>query len=51
VLLRLFVTFHGDRVVLLFQGYDKGKDPSGRRQTKEIKTARKHLRAWAAQVK
>jgi hypothetical protein len=51
VLLRLFVTFYGDRVVLLFQGYDKGKDPSERRQTKEIKTARKHLRAWTAQRK
>lgn len=46
VLLRLFVTFHGDRAVLLFQGYDKGKDPSKRRQEREIRTARKHLRAW-----
>jgi len=45
------VTFYGDRVVLLFQGYDKGKDPSERRQTKEIRTARKHLRAWTAQRK
>ncbi len=51
VLLRLFVTFHGNRVVLLFQGYDKGKDPSDRRQAKEIKTARRHLRAWDAQRK
>jgi len=49
VLLRLFVTFHGDHVVLLFQGYDKGKDPSDRRQAKEIKTARKHMKAWADQ--
>jgi hypothetical protein len=51
VLLRLFVTFHGDHVVLLFQGYDKGRDPSDRRQAKEIQTARKHLKAWAAQGK
>ena len=51
VLLRLFVTFHGDHVVLLFQGYDKGKDPSARRQEKEIKTARKHLRSWSTQRK
>jgi hypothetical protein len=51
VLLRLFVTFHGDRAVLLFQGYDKGKDPSERRQAKEIKTARKHLRSWKSQRK
>lgn len=46
VLLRLFVTFHGNRIVLLFQGYDKGKDPSERRQQQEIKKARKYLRAW-----
>jgi hypothetical protein len=51
VLLRLFVTFHGDHVVLLFQGYDKGKDPSDRRQAKEIKIARRHLKAWTAQRK
>lgn len=46
VLLRLFVTFHGSRVVLLFHGYDKGKDPSDRRQKREIARARKTLRAW-----
>jgi hypothetical protein len=38
-------------VVLLFQGYDKGKDPSDRRQAKEIKIARRHLKAWTAQRK
>ena len=41
VLLRIFCTFYGDRVVLLFQGYDKRKDPSKRRQEREIRTARK----------
>lgn len=46
VLLRIFCTFHGDRIVLLFQGYDKGKDPSEKRQQKEIKKARKNLREW-----
>lgn len=46
VLLRIFCTFHGRRVVLLFQGYNKGKDPSDRRQQKEIEKARKHLKAW-----
>jgi hypothetical protein len=51
VLLRLFVAFQGDRVVVLFQGYNKGKDPSARRQAKEIETARKHLRAWKSQQK
>lgn len=46
VLLRVFFTVHGARVVLLFQTYDKGGDPSERRQQKEIAEARKHLRAW-----
>lgn len=46
ILLRIFCTFHGKRIVLLFQGYDKGKDPSKRRQQSEIKVARKHLKAW-----
>lgn len=46
VLLRIFCAFHGDRIILLFQGYDKGKDPSEKRQEREIKKARKYLRAW-----
>jgi len=32
VLLRVFVHFHGDKVVLLLGGYDKGKDTKPRRQ-------------------
>lgn len=46
VLLRVFFTVHGNRVVLLFQAYDKGGDPSEKRQRKEIAEARRHLRAW-----
>ncbi|WP_448073240.1 hypothetical protein [Georgenia yuyongxinii] len=46
VLIRLFVTFHGERVVLLFQAYDKGRDPSTKRQEREVKAARKYLKAW-----
>ena len=46
VSLRVFCTFHGDRIVLLFHGYNKGKDPSKRRQHKEIAKARKALTAW-----
>lgn len=46
VLLRVFCTFHGKKIVLLFSGYDKGKDPSAKRQTREIKTARKMLKIW-----
>lgn len=50
VLLRIFCTFHGDRIVLLFQGYDKGQDSSEKRQELEIKQARKHLRAWKDEI-
>jgi putative component of toxin-antitoxin plasmid stabilization module len=49
VLLRVFVHFHGDRVVLLLAGYDKGDDPSARRQAREIARARKLLTAWRAE--
>ncbi|WP_282948320.1 hypothetical protein [Cellulomonas endometrii] len=48
VLLRIFATFHGDRVVLLLHAYDKGRDPSERRQRREIAAARRHLAAWRA---
>ena len=46
VLLRVFCTFHGAKIVLLFHGYNKKKDPSERRQNKEIARARKALKAW-----
>lgn len=46
VLLRVFVTFHGSRVVLLLHGLNKGKDDSAKRQNKEIARARKILRKW-----
>jgi len=49
VLLRIFCTFHGSKVVLLFQGYDKGADASEKRQQREIRSARRHLKAWRAQ--
>jgi len=49
VLLRLYCTFHGDRIVLFVSGYDKGKDPSSKREQREINTARKHIRAWKAE--
>lgn len=44
VLLRVFFAVYGKRIVLLLAGYDKGADPSVRRQGKEIKRARKLLR-------
>lgn len=46
ILLRVFVHFHGSRVVLLLSGYDKGKDPSERKQQREIAQARKYLADW-----
>jgi putative component of toxin-antitoxin plasmid stabilization module len=46
ILFRVFVHFHGDQVILLLAGYDKGKDASERRQHKEIQRARKLLTSW-----
>lgn len=42
-LLRIFFAFDGQKIILLVGGYDKGQDPSKKRQQKEIKTARKRL--------
>jgi len=46
ILLRLFVHFYGDKVILLLHGYDKGANDSPRQQNKEIQEARKRLTAW-----
>ena len=46
VLLRVFCTFYGDKIVLLFHGYNKQKDPSQKRQQREIAKARKALQRW-----
>jgi putative component of toxin-antitoxin plasmid stabilization module len=43
ILLRVFVHFHGDKIVLLLCGYDKGKTPKPKRQQREIERARKLL--------
>ena len=43
VLLRVFVHFYGDKIVLLLGGYDKGRDPKEKRQQREIAQARKPL--------
>jgi hypothetical protein len=45
ILLRVFFCTSGRRLILLLSGYDKGKDPSERRQQKEIAKARKLLAA------
>ena len=46
VSIRIFCTFHGDKIVLLLHGYDKSRDPSARRQQKEIARARAMLTKW-----
>lgn len=46
VLLRVFVHFYGQKVVLLLGGYDKGDDPKERRQQREIAEARRLLRQF-----
>jgi hypothetical protein len=46
ILLRVFMHFHGQQVVLLLGGYDKGADPSKRRQQREIAAARKLLQQF-----
>ena len=43
VLLRVFVHFYGDKVILLLGGYDKGAGPKARRQQREIQRARRLL--------
>ena len=46
LLLRVFCHAHGNRVILLVGGYDKGEHPSPRRQGTEIALARARLKDW-----
>lgn len=46
LLLRVFCHAHGDKLILLFVGYDKLANPSKTHQNDEIELARKRLRAW-----
>jgi len=48
ILLRVFVHFHGGRMILLLGGYDKGDDPTSRRQQREIARARRRLAQFRA---
>lgn len=43
ILLRVFCHAHGNRLILLLGGYDKGADPSPKRQQREITEARRRL--------
>ena len=46
ILLRVFCHAYGNKVVLLLGGYDKGANPSARRQGDEIALARRRLADW-----
>jgi hypothetical protein len=48
ILLRVFCHAHGKKVVMLLAGYDKGKEPSIKRQSAEIKRAKQRLTRWKA---
>lgn len=48
ILLRVFFHPHGDKLILLLGGYDKGRSPGKKRQQKEIDVARERLRDWRA---
>jgi hypothetical protein len=50
ILLRVFCHAHGDKLILLLGGYDKGSAPSSSRQQREINTARARLRIHRARA-
>jgi hypothetical protein len=50
VLIRVFFTTHGRRILLLLGGYDKGADPSPKRQQRAIAAARKVLLEYKRDV-
>lgn len=50
VLVRLFCVFHGQRIVLIHHGYNKGKSPGPKRQSKEIRVARNIHEAWKRKI-
>jgi hypothetical protein len=39
---------HGRKIILLLAAYDKGKEPSVKRQNTEIKRAKQRLTRWKA---
>lgn len=47
--LRVFCHAYGEKRILLLHGYDKGEDPKGRRQQREIATAKQRLGQWKAE--
>lgn len=51
ILLRVFCHAHGRKLILLLAGYDKGSEPSRRRQQREIEIARTRLQIHRARAK
>jgi len=47
VLLRIFVAFAGEKVIVLLGAYDKGKNSKQGFQQRQIEIARKRLREWS----
>lgn len=48
ILLRLFCHAHGNKILLLLAGYDKGTRPSARQQQEQIQLAKERLKDWKA---
>lgn len=48
MMLRVFFHQHGDKVVLLLHGYDKGANPGVRHQQAQIKLAKERKDRWLA---
>ena len=46
ILLRIFVAFGGERLIILLGAYDKGKNDKQGFQQAQIEIARKRLREW-----
>jgi hypothetical protein len=46
IVLRVFCHAHGQQIVLLLGGYDKGESPSKSEQQAQIETARTRLADW-----
>jgi len=51
ILLRVFFTARGDKLILLLHGYDKGENPGHKHQQNQIKEAAKRLTALEASEK
>jgi hypothetical protein len=48
LLLRVFFHVHGDKIIMLLEGYDKGAAPSAKAQQTKIASAQKRLQQWKA---